>query len=83
MRCRVGRRLVRRRDRFLGSWFLYTFRPLGLVIVVPFLKVYIALTALERTDSQSMLQGGNTDSQSMLQGGNTDSQSMLQGGNPN
>ena len=35
-------------------------------IVIPFLKVYIALTAPERTDSQSMLQGG-TDSQSMLQ----------------
>ena len=26
--------------------------------VIPFLKVYIALTAPERTDSQSMLQGG-------------------------
>ena len=39
--------------------------------IIPFLKVYIALTAPERTDSQSMLQGG------------TGSQSMLQGGNPN
>ena len=46
--------------------------------------LYIALTAPERTDSQSMLQGG-TDSQSMLHSrlnrhmlqGGTDSQSML------
>ena len=51
--------------------------PTGVGVVIPFLKVYIALTAPERTDSQSLLQGG-TDSQSLLQGGNPDSQSMLQ-----
>ena len=50
--------------------------PTGVGVVIPFLKVYIALTAPERTDSQSMLQ--RTDSQSLLQGGNPDSQSMLQ-----
>ena len=50
--------------------------PTGVGVVIPFLKVYIALTAPERTDSQSLLQGG-TDSQSLLQGG-TDSQFMLQ-----
>ena len=35
--------------------------PTGVGVVIPFLKVYIALTAPERTDSQSMLQ--RTDSQ--------------------
>ena len=30
----------------------------GESVIIPFLKVYIALTAPERTDSQSMLQGG-------------------------
>ena len=48
--------------------------PTGVGVVIPFLKVYIALTAPERTDSQSLLQGGYKD---------TDSQSLLQGGNPN
>ena len=35
--------------------------PTGVGVVIPFLKVYIALTAPERTDSQFMLQ--RTDSQ--------------------
>ena len=38
---------------------LYLTFSIGIFKVIPFLKVYIALTSPECTDSQSLLQDGN------------------------